>query len=37
MLCIFFFSISVARFISFLKHRRRQKCTYNDKRSMRSI
>ena len=33
--CIFFFSISVYSFISYLKDRRRQKLTFNDKRSMR--
>ncbi len=31
----FFFSISVYSFISYLKDRRRQKLTFNDKRSMR--
>ncbi|HBQ6348280.1 TPA: small membrane protein, partial [Klebsiella pneumoniae] len=35
LLCIFFFSISVYSFISYLKDRRRQKFTFNDKRSMR--
>ena len=35
LLCIFFFSISVYSFISYLKDRRRQKLTFNDKRSMR--
>ncbi|WP_159098436.1 small membrane protein [Klebsiella pneumoniae] len=35
MLCMFFFSISVYSFISYLKDRRRQKFTFNDKRSMR--
>nr|WP_320408202.1 small membrane protein [Klebsiella pneumoniae] len=31
MLCIFFFSISVYSFISYLKDRRRQKFTFNDR------
>ncbi|CAM6919358.1 TPA: small membrane protein [Klebsiella pneumoniae] len=35
LLCIFLFSISVYSFISYLKDRRRQKFTFNDKRSMR--
>ena len=35
LLCIFFFSISVYSFISYVKDRRRQKFTFNDKRSMR--
>ncbi|HBR1743710.1 small membrane protein [Klebsiella pneumoniae] len=35
LLCIFFFSISVYSFISYLKDRRRQKFIFNDKRSMR--
>ncbi|QRR78382.1 small membrane protein [Klebsiella pneumoniae] len=35
LLCIYFFSISVYSFISYLKDRRRQKLTFNDKRSMR--
>ncbi|MDV0457510.1 small membrane protein [Klebsiella pneumoniae] len=35
MLCIFLISISVYSFISYLKDRRRQKFTFNDKRSMR--
>ncbi|HCL6391662.1 TPA: small membrane protein, partial [Klebsiella pneumoniae] len=32
LLCIFFFSISVYSFISYVKDRRRQKFTFNDKR-----
>ncbi len=35
LLCIFFFSISVYSFISYLKESRLQKLTFNDKRSMR--
>ena len=35
LLCIFFFSISVYSFISYLKDRRRLKLTFNDNRSMR--
>ena len=35
LLCIFIYSISVYSFISYLKDRRRQKFTFNDKRSMR--
>ncbi|WP_356861513.1 small membrane protein [Klebsiella pneumoniae] len=35
LLCIFFFSISVYSFISYLKDRRRLKLTFIDKRSMR--
>ncbi|XFX66099.1 small membrane protein [Klebsiella pneumoniae] len=35
MLCIFLISISIYSFISYLKDRRRQKFTLNDKRSMR--
>ncbi|HCI6857238.1 TPA: small membrane protein [Klebsiella quasipneumoniae subsp. similipneumoniae] len=35
LLCIFLISISVYSFIFYLKDRRRQKFTFNDKRSMR--
>ncbi|XFX15924.1 small membrane protein [Klebsiella pneumoniae] len=35
MLCIFFFSISVYSFISYLKDRKRVKFAFNDKRSTR--
>ena len=35
LLCIFFFSISVYSFISYLKDRRRLKLTFNVKREMR--
>ncbi|EMP4695308.1 TPA: small membrane protein [Klebsiella pneumoniae] len=35
LLCIFLISISIYSFISYLKDRRRQKFTLNDKRSMR--
>ncbi|WP_142673350.1 small membrane protein, partial [Klebsiella pneumoniae] len=35
LLCIFFFSISVYSFISYLKDRRRHKLTFSDRRWMR--
>ncbi|HCI6137343.1 TPA: small membrane protein [Klebsiella variicola] len=35
LLCIFLISISIYSFISYLKDRRRQKFTLNDKRSTR--